>query len=472
MPAVAAVWWISAIALWQRTIWPACIVAAVMIAALVLLRSYGQAVLTAGAALAAAAAAAYRLARVPATVAGPVTAEVISVRALDVHTAARTPHQQRPQPLLASVHLPDNPATYPLFFPEPPGGVRPGDWISAVVSSTPAARPSLAGLSLNAHGVTVTGSRWSLVNYAVDRLTAATAGFSPGVRGLLGGMIVGDQHLQEADDRAAFLAAGLSHLSAVSGSNVAIVLGAVVVCAELAGLSPRCRVGLSAVALLGFVAMVGPDPSVLRAGTMGALSVAAMAGYRRMDTFHGLCLATLVLLLVDPDLSVSFGFALSVSATAGIVLLVPVLTHALALGPLGRLPAAVLKAVALAMAAEIATAPLIALMTGHITAYSVVANVAVALAVPPVTILGVVAVCAAMIFPSPAVAHWILLPAAACCRWILFIAHFSAHAPHALLTPPGGTRGPAVVLLAVAWLVYAAVALVARRRGARPPPGP
>ena len=72
----------------------------------------------------------------------------------------------------------------------------------------------------------------------------------------------------------------------MSGANVTIVCGAVLLSAALVG--PRAAVGLAAVALLGFVVVVQPSPSVLRAAVMGAITLLAVLSHRRRQAMPAL----------------------------------------------------------------------------------------------------------------------------------------------------------------------------------------
>ena len=152
---------------------------------------------------------------------------------------------------------------------------------------------------------------------------AARAVLAEDPAGLLPGLVVGDTSGVSpglADD---FRTAGLTHLTAVSGTNVAIICGAVLLLARLARAGPRTAAVLAALALVGFVVLARPSPSVLRAAVMGGVTVLALAVGRRRSVVPALCAAVIVLLLVDPGLATDPGFALSVLATGALVLLAP-----------------------------------------------------------------------------------------------------------------------------------------------------
>jgi competence protein ComEC len=174
---------------------------------------------------------------------------------------------------------------------------------------------------------------------------------------LLSGMTLGQDEGLSDGAREAMRSAGLTHLTAVSGANIAILL---VVVHWLAGWArvPRTPRGvLCAVVLVGFVVTVGGQPSVLRAAVMAGLSLlAGLVGGRRAAA-HVLQVSAVLLLLVDPWLAFSVGFILSVTATAGLIAVID-------RGPL-----------AATLAAQMATLPILVALGGAVGPRTVMANV-------------------------------------------------------------------------------------------------
>ena len=250
--------------------------------------------------------------------------------------------------------------------------------------------------------------------------------------GLIPGMVLGDTSLQSPEDKQLYIDTGLSHLSAVSGSNVAIVCTA----AALVVKGQRVRVGASAGALALFVALVGWEPSVQRATVAGVAGLLAVLNSSKMEPLHALSLGVLFLLAADSDLAVSFGFALSVAATVGILALTPLLLRVLGTGLIAR-------AFAVAIAADIVTMPLIALMAGRVSVVSVIANVLAAPVVPIITVVGLIAAVLAQVgLGRPLV---ILIEPLA--DWI--------HGVAAAMPLTTVEAGPVAVLLLVGWLIAA-----------------
>ncbi|MFG1964459.1 ComEC/Rec2 family competence protein [Nonomuraea sp. NPDC049028] len=142
-------------------------------------------------------------------------------------------------------------------------------------------------------------------------------------RGLLPGLVVGDVSRMDPQLTADLNEAGLSHLNAVSGANLAIVASAVLALSRLAGFPLALRAVLAAIAMIAFAVVARPSPSVLRALLMGMTAAIALGTGRTKDGVAALSASILLLILFDPELARSYGFALSVFATAGILLLAP-----------------------------------------------------------------------------------------------------------------------------------------------------
>ena len=206
-------------------------------------------------------------------------------------------------------------------------------------------------------------------NIVRARVRAATARHLSGdAAALLSGLVVGDTTGLSDEAADELLAAGLSHLVAVSGSNVALVLAGAVALSAMAGLGSRGRRRVGVVAVLWFVVLVRGEPSVLRAAVMALLVVAATATGRGSDPRHALGGAALLLLLVDPFLATQLGFVLSVLATGGVVVLGPALARRMA-GP--RWIATLIGAT---VGAQIGVAPVLLTMEGGVRLGAVPAN--------------------------------------------------------------------------------------------------
>ena len=178
-------------------------------------------------------------------------------------------------------------------------------------------------------GDRVDGRRFDVASNRVRALIPpATSSLGGDDAALARGLIIGDDSDQPEAMTARFRLSGLSHLTAVSGQNVALALSIV---APLLAARPARRCGSSAtIAVIGwFVVLTRAEPSVLRAGTMAALAALAFALGSEREPPRLLAVAVVVLLLVDPLLVRSVGFWLSVGATAGVTMVGPPLQRRL-----------------------------------------------------------------------------------------------------------------------------------------------
>ncbi|UPO78357.1 ComEC/Rec2 family competence protein [Arthrobacter sp. Helios] len=264
--------------------------------------------------------------------------------------------------------------------------------------------------------------------------------------GLLPGMVLGDRAALSEDLAAAMKDTGLTHLTAVSGANCSYLLAFVFLAARLLRF-PRFLAAVAGLTVLAaFVLVVRPDPSVLRAAVMGSIGTAAVLTGRGKVPAALLCLCTTVLLAIDPWLSGSYAFILSVCATAGLIVLGP--RFAASLERLLPQPLAVLTAVPLA--AQVACAPVLILLQPNVPLYSVPANIAAAPVVPMVTIVGMAAVILASVLP--ALAFVPLWTAGTGAGWVAAAARFFADAPGALLPWLPGAVGAVLMTAASAVL--------------------
>ncbi|MER5322522.1 ComEC/Rec2 family competence protein [Streptosporangium roseum] len=275
-------------------------------------------------------------------------------------------------------------------------------------------------------------------------------------RGLLPGLVVGDVSRMDGQVRADFKEAGLSHLTAVSGANLAIVAGAAIAVGRTAGLPLAARAALAVFAMLAFALVARPSPSVLRALLMGTVAAVALGTGRSRDGVTALSATVLGLILFDPALARSYGFALSVCATGGILVLAPRWRDRLAT----RMPRWAAEAIAVPAAAQAAVTPVLVLMSGQLSPVAIPANLLAGPAVAPATLLGSVAALVAPLHMG--LARLLVRPAGLAAGWIIEVAEHAAGTPLAVIPWPGGVAG--LIALAVAAPV---AILVLRRRWSR-----
>ncbi|HSV37946.1 MAG TPA: ComEC/Rec2 family competence protein, partial [Nocardioidaceae bacterium] len=158
----------------------------------------------------------------------------------------------------------------------------------------------------------------------------ASSGASPVARELVPGLVVGDDVGLPDEVVEEFREAGLTHLTAVSGTNLTLVVGFLLIVARWCGVRSRGLVLVGLLGVVGFVLLARPEPSVVRAAAMGSVALLGLGAGGRGRGVRALSVAVLVLLLLDPWLALSVGFALSATATAGILFLAPPVRDALA----------------------------------------------------------------------------------------------------------------------------------------------
>ena len=280
-------------------------------------------------------------------------------------------------------------------------------------------------------------------------LLAATEDLPPDARGLVPGAAFGDTSRVPVDLEQAMKDSGLTHITAVSGGHFAVLSVTVLAGTALLRLPRPVRAVTTAVVLGAFVLLVHPEPSVVRAAGMGVVSLLALLLGRPGQAVAGLAATVVVLVALDPWLTRSLGFLLSVVATGAILLLAPPLA-ALLDGVVPRGPALVL---AVPVAAQAVCAPVLLLVEPAVSAYAVPANVLAAPAVGPATLLGLGATLTAS-WCEP-VSDVLVQGAAGAAWWIAWVARTVAGLPGARVPWPGGPGGAALLAVLTAVVLVA-----------------
>ncbi|WP_328466410.1 ComEC/Rec2 family competence protein [Actinoplanes sp. NBC_00393] len=324
---------------------------------------------------------------------------------------------------------------------------RPGDLRAAVIS---ARKPP----------VLIGRSSWAQRAAGVlrDGLQIACEPLPDESGGLLPGLVVGDTSRLDPALEEDFRTTGMTHLTAVSGTNVAIVVGVVLFVVRRVRAGPVLAACVCAVALAGFVILARPSPSVVRAAAMGAIGLLGLATDRPRAAVPALAAGAAVLIVADPELAADPGFALSVLATSGLLLLAPAWRDGLRRR---GCPPGVAEALAVPAAAQVACGPVVAALSGTISLVSVPANLVAVPAIAPATLLGVGAAVVSPVWPAGAgflawLGHW---PT----EWLVLVAHTGARVPAGAVPWPGGAVGGLLLAaLTVAFLVAARRVLVRR----------
>ena len=277
---------------------------------------------------------------------------------------------------------------------------------------------------------------------------------------LVPGLVLGDTSLQSADFTDQMRRVGLSHLTAVSGANFVLVATFLLWVLKYFITKLRLRLQLVFVFLLVFIFLVRPTPSVLRAAVMTGVVLVARARGEKSFGLSSLGCAIALLVLIDPFQSVDPGFALSVLATAGILIFSPIIKVRL----LKYIKVDwLVEAIAIPISATVFCMPVIVLLSGQFAPVTIPANILVAPVIAPITVLGFTA---ALLSPFLAkFSELILLFTNPFTNWIVWVCHKLNNLPVISFTQSG--LFIAIFILVVAaflyrklWIVITASALV------------
>jgi competence protein ComEC len=294
--------------------------------------------------------------------------------------------------------------------------ILPGQEIRLQVLVQPSKEGRVAALLINKGSFVIQSeaSRWARsLDRIRDGLRAASGTGDSGA--LIPGMVLGDTSLQSATFKNEMRRSGLTHLVAVSGANFAIVSTFILYLMQFIFRKIPLRLGATAIFLIAFIALVRPSPSVLRAAAMAAVLLVAQGTHRGRDSLPALGFAIAAVVVADPWQVRDPGFALSVLATAGLLIAAPRLVEKFST----VMPKPLAIVIATPLAATLFCAPVIVAISGQLSLLSIVANVLVASAVAPITIVGFVAALISPVLPALSqLLLWCVKPLAAWVAWI------------------------------------------------------
>jgi competence protein ComEC len=277
------------------------------------------------------------------------------------------------------------------------------------------------------------------------RETAKSVGGAGGA--LIPGLVIGDTSLEEPDFIIEMRRVGLSHLTAVSGANFAIIAAFLLWLSQWVFKRVRSRLILTSIVLVGFIFLVRPSPSVLRASVMCAVILIAKARGVKADSVPSLGLAISFLILMDPFQAIDPGFALSVAATAGILLLAPKLEIWLT-ERFGHEKLA--QVIAIPLAATFMCTPIILAISGLFSLVSIPANVLAGPVVAPITIIGFIAALLSPILPG--LSHILLLAIKPLAQFIVWISNTASALPVLML--PKSYLGAIIAISVIALIKF------------------
>ncbi len=292
-----------------------------------------------------------------------------------------------------------------------------------------------------------------------EGLREAVAHSPPRQAALVPSLVVGDTSAVDDEMRRQFQVTALTHLMAVSGANLTLMLGVVLAVVRRAGLRGWAVRAAAVAGVAGFVVVCGPEPSVMRAAAMGLVALAGIGVGTGQRSMRALSVAVMGLVWLDPWMARSIGFALSVLACGAIVVLGPRLVAALA----HWAPRWLAEAIAVPLAAQVVTQPLVTAISGEVSLVGVLTNALAGPFVGPTTVLGLTA---ALLSWAPWLAAGPGWVAGWCAQPILWLAAGGAALPSPAWPWPATAVGLVAIGVGAAALATVLPTLLRRRLGA------
>ncbi len=271
--------------------------------------------------------------------------------------------------------------------------------------------------------------------------------------GLAQGILLGVDDGIDPDLYDLFNLTGTSHIIVISGSNITLVAG-LLAAAAARTVGKRFALYVVLAGLAGYVCLVGADPAVVRAGLMGGLAVLAVHLGRQNQALTSLAAAVFVMTLINPlDLG-NVGFQLSALATLGLILFAPPMQAVTGAWCEKRLPAPRARqvmgllndALLITLAANVITLPLIVYTFHRLPVVSLLTNMLILPAQPPIMLWGGAALLLGLVSPLLPLARLVALVPWLCLTYTVAAVRWTSTLPGASLELPP---------LAVGWLAAA-----------------
>lgn len=276
--------------------------------------------------------------------------------------------------------------------------------------------------------------------------------------GLMLGILLGDTSDISSELQEDFKATGLTHILAVSGLNVAMLLGICLLILRILKLRPYSQLILAACLLSFYALITRGEPSVLRATIMALIGLGGWYLGRQKNLLSALSFAALLLLVYDPFLLYSVSFQLSFAATLALIIFCPIFAERL---ETLRLPAWIRDGISVSLAAQLGVIPILALYFNQISLISLLANLLVVPATAPVLALGLAA--SALSWVSAALSHFTLFLSSVFLNYMIAATRLLARIPWAAVDVPSPTLvQTGIYYLAVGVSIHA---LSLRKRG-------
>jgi competence protein ComEC len=254
---------------------------------------------------------------------------------------------------------------------------------------------------------------WSVTTYVQQALAQKLAQHLPEPHtSLLAGILLGIRATMPGRFYQNLVDTGTLHIIAASGYNITIVANSILALLSLA-LSRRQAIFFALLGVVGYTIVAGASPPVIRAALMGAIMLAAQYAGRQYNVSFSLILATALMIFFQPLLLTSVSFWLSISATAGILILSPQISNYLkTIAFQGRELSCVNQSIrskitvslvdnfATTCSAYLSTTPIIILVFQRISLISLLANMLVLWLIPAIMALGAVLLVLELVLPS------------------------------------------------------------------------
>ncbi len=266
--------------------------------------------------------------------------------------------------------------------------------------------------------------------------------------GLLNGMLIGYREGLSDEVRDAFSDAGLMHIMAVSGANVAFLIMPVSLLLKLLRVRKKASNLLIMAFLTLFVCVTGFEPSVLRAVFMACVLLISALIYREPDIYSTMAVSCIIMLAINPAMLFNIGFQLSFAATLGIVMLYSNISKLISCRFIPKKAADILGAT---LAAQAGVLPITLIHFNKVSLISVLPNILAAPMLEIITILGAVMAIVGQfsILLSRLIGYLnnVFLTA------VLYITKWSAAIPYASITTVTPSLAAAALYYAVVWFL-------------------
>ena len=260
---------------------------------------------------------------------------------------------------------------------------------------------------------------------------------------VIAGMLIGYTSRMPEEMEEDFRRAGLSHVMAVSGANIAFLLAPLLVILKKIGFNPRWSSALSFPLMMFYVFATGMEASVVRAAIMAGVTLTGMILWRKTDIYCSMAFSALVILLNNSFMLYDIGFILSYAATLSLVVFYKPIYERLPV----KIPKFIRDTLAGTLAAQIGVIPVIAYCFNTFSLVSVLSNLLIVPITGFITILGALIAIVGCVFQYGAMLIGVFTFAMV--NVMLFVTEFIAKIPWAEITIPT----PDLVLVIIYYII-------------------